>query len=142
MTHPRKLTRDAIKARVGGLELNGRELTPFVNRTQDFEPSELPAVSVLTPEETSERATKSGPLDRHLSVLVVVAIDASKADDVDDELDAWAELIEQVLKPTPVGAARRLTLTATSLDVPDVAEGDTWIGFVAMEYDAFIQDEQ
>lgn len=142
MTHPRKLTRDAIKERLAGLTLNGAELKPFGNRTQDFDPSELPAVSVLTPEETSGRVGKSAALDRTVPVLIVIAIDAAKADDVDDELDAWAELVELAMKPVPIGAARRFTLTATSLDLPGVAEGELWIGYLAMEYEAFIQDEQ
>lgn len=142
MTHPRKLTRDAIKSRLDGLERSGKTLQGFGNRTQDFEPSELPAYSVLTPEEASERAGKSAALDRHLSVLIVIAIDASKAEDVDDELDAWAELVEQGLKELPIGAARRLTLNATSLDLPAVEDGELWIGYLAMEYDALIQDDQ
>ena len=93
---------------------------------------------VLTPEEASERADKSGNVDRRLSVLIVIAIDAEKADDVDDELDGWAELVEQALKQMPLGAAKRFTLTATSLDLPAVEEGETWVGYLAMEYEAEI----
>ena len=138
MTHPRKLTRDAVKARLAGITLNDVEINRFVNRTQDLDPSELPAAAVLTPEEASERADKSGNVDRRLSVLIVIAIDAEKADDVDDELDGWAELVEQALKQMPLGAAKRFTLTATSLDLPAVEEGETWVGYLAMEYEAEI----
>ena len=138
MTHPRKTTRDAVKERLAGITLNDVEINRFVNRTQDLDPSELPAAAVLTPEEASERADKSGNVDRRLSVLIVIAIDAEKADDVDDELDGWAELVEQALKQMPLGAAKRFTLTATSLDLPAVEEGETWVGYLAMEYEAEI----
>lgn len=138
MTHPRKQIRDAIKERLEGLELDGLELKPFANRTQNFDPSELPAVSVLTPEETSERADKSGALARTLSVLVVIAINAETAEDADDTLDGWAEVVELRLQPVPIGAARQITLKATSLDLPEVEAGELWIGYLAMEYEAFV----
>jgi hypothetical protein len=138
VTHPRKQTRDAIKERLKGIAYGGRELTVVVNRTQDLEPSQLPAVAVVTPEETSERADKGAALDRRLPVLVVLIIDASKSDDVDDDLDAWAELVEQQLKQTPIGAAKRFTLTGTSLELPPVEEGETWLGYLSLEYQAEI----
>jgi hypothetical protein len=138
VTHPRKSTRDAVKERLAGLTLAGVELNRFVNRTQDLDPSELPAAAVLTPEETSERAGKSGALDRRLAVLIVIAIEAAKSDDVDDELDGWAELVEDRIKQMPIGPAKRMTLTATSLDLPAVEEGETWVGYLAMEYEAEI----
>lgn len=138
MTHPRKLTRDDVKERLKGIAYKGQELTRVVNRTQDLEPGELPAAAVVTPEETSKRATKGGELDRRFSVLIVIIIDAEKSDDVDDDLDAWAELVEDKLKLTPVGAAKRFTLTATSLDLPAVEEGEAWLGYLALEYQAEI----
>jgi hypothetical protein len=138
VTHPRKLTRDAVKVALADISYDGRTLKRVVNRTQDLEHSDLPAAAVVTPEETSQRADKSGTLDRSLSVLIVIVIDAEAADDVDDELDAWAELVEDRFKQTPIGAAKRFTLTATSLDLPDVAEGETWLGFLSLEYEAEI----
>jgi hypothetical protein len=138
VTHPRKLTRDAVKTRLAEISYDGRTLKRVVNRTEDLEHRDLPAAAVMTPEETSERADKAGALDRRLSVLIVIIIDAEAAKDVDDELDAWAELVEDRLRETPIGAAKRFTLTATSLDLPDVAEGETWLGFLSLEYEAEI----
>ena len=141
MTHPRKTLRGALKARLAGVELNGLTLTPVTNRTKDLEATKLPIAAIVTEEETSERASKSGAIDRRVQVFIVLVIEVEDAKALDDDCDAWAELVEDRLKQVPVGGARCMTLRSTSLDLPPPEEGETWIAYLALEYEAEIFGE-
>lgn len=139
MTHVRQQVRALAKQALSGLSIDSRTLNTYTNRIKDLEPSNLPSCVILTEDERSERAGKSAALDRTISVLFVVVIDAESSATIDDDLDAWAEAIELRLAAAPPAA--RFTLTATNLDLPQPEEGQQWLGFMSLEYEAKVFGE-
>jgi hypothetical protein len=135
VTHVRRTLREAVKAKLESMTLEGATLSVYTNRVKELEPDKLPAAVIITDEESSERYGKSAALERTIQCSVAIVIDAEKAKDIDDELDAWAERVESVLA-APMGDARLFTLRATSLDIPDPEEGQEWLGFLFLDYEA------
>lgn len=135
MTHVRQALREAVKAKLDVVALNGATLSVYTNRVKELSPDKLPAAVIITNEESSERYGKSAAIERTIQCSVAIVIDAEKAKDIDDELDAWAERVEAVLAG-PMGGARLFTLRATSLDIPDPEEGQEWLGFLFLDYEA------
>jgi len=129
VTHIRQRVREGIKGALDGLEFEN----VYTNRVKDIDESKLPAAVIITDDERSQRADKSGTLERTISAMVVVIIKGD-TDTLDDELDAWAEAIEPRLQKVP--PALKLTLTATSLDLQSDEDGQHWFGYLALEYEA------
>lgn len=139
MTHVRRTLREGVKERLEGLALSGETLSVYTNRVKEIHPDKLPAAVIVTEDETSERYAKPGSLQRTIRCSVVVMLDADRANDIDDELDDWSELVEMRLREVPVGGAQAFTLVSTALDIPDPEEGGaTWIGFLILEYEATV----
>lgn len=139
MTHARKALRQAVAQRLDGITRGHETLTVYTNRVKEVTPDKLPAAVIVTDSEQSESYSKSGDLQRSVQCSVVVMVDADRSDDIDDELDDWAERIELALSDLPIGGAHQFTLRSTSLDIPSPEDGGaTWIGFLILDYAAHV----
>ncbi len=136
MTHPRRLLRERSKAALADLDLAGATLNVYTNRVKELLEGHLPACVILTDDETSTRAGKAGTVDRTVRVTFAVMIDAEASSTLDDDLDDWAEQIEERLTASP--PAQRFTLVGTTLDLPEPEAGQMWIGFLFLEYEGQI----
>lgn len=139
MTHPRQVVRERTKAALAELAVADRTACVYTNRVKDLVPEKLPAIVILTNEERSSRAAKSAPVDRTIQLILGIVIDADTSETIDDDLDAWAEAVEARLTASP--PATRCTLIATTLDVPEPEEGEDWLGFLFLEYEATVFGE-
>lgn len=136
MTHPRRLLRERSKAALTDLVLGDLTLNVYTNRVKELTEESLPACVILTEDETSTRASKGGDVDRTVSVTFALMIDAEASSTLDDDLDNWAEQIEERLAANP--PAQRFTLVGTTLELPEPEEGERWIGFLFLEYEGQI----
>lgn len=138
MTHPRKTLRDSTKALLEGLtRADGAVLTFEIARAVEIQSKAgctLAWGDISTPSETSERADKQGAVDRETDLMISVTIDGDDPTVLQDELDAWAELIEDRLRTTTPAPAKRCTLTNTTLDRSQDEQGVKWIAFLDMQY--------
>lgn len=132
--HIRQQLRQAVKAKLETLDF----ASVSTNRVMDLKDADLPAAVIITEDESSERTDKRGGITRDISLLVVVIIDGS-TDTLDDDLDAWSELIEPLMRNVP--PARQIILTATGLDFRPDDEGEHWFGYLALEYQALTFEE-
>lgn len=129
--HVRKQLRDAIKIALEQIP----DLTVFTNRVKDV--SDLPYAVIITEDESSERVDKDDDLQRTIDVLIVVAIEGTADDPMDDDLDALAVLVEDKMNSL-FGLLDEMTLTATAMDNRPDEDGDQWYGFLVMNYQALV----
>jgi hypothetical protein len=141
MTHPRQTLRDATKALLEGIERDGTVLTFELARATEVQSKAgvtLAWGDISTPTEASARADKSGSLDRTVDLFISLQIDGDDPTVLQDELDAWAELIEDRLRTNTPAPAKRCTLTNTTLDRGLDEQGVKWLAFLDMQYAAQI----
>lgn len=128
--HVRKQIRDQLRTTLEGLGLR-----TFANRVAALGELELPAVTVLTEQETSERTSIDGVLKREIEVAIVVVFEGDTVS-LDDELDGQASRIEAALAASPPAATRLFVLESTSLELLSDEEGESWYGLMSMVYRA------
>ena len=133
MAHVRKQIREAVKTKVTGLTTTGSNV--FETRIYNLKPSNLPALLVSTPDETSFVGTF--PTPRPLERIVEINLDAfaKGTANLEDTLDLISEEVETALMTdiTLGGLTKDLFLKSTKSDLS--GEGKQPIGIVKMVFE-------
>lgn len=135
MIHVRKALREAVRAKLQGLTIPGSApLAVFTTRGDENNHGDMPFAIIVTNEEASERADKSGDLQRTITLGIGLCIDADVSEGVDDEMDAWALAVETALQVE----SRAMTLVRTTAELSEPEEGERWFGYLTLEYEAIV----
>lgn len=137
--HARKQIRDYVRGRIAGLDALG--LSVYTDDGPTVEEASLPAGYVLTRNETSERANKSGTMMREIELVVAIEF-AAPPEQIDDEADFYALAIETDLDTNPPPAAMLFELTATEIESFTDEDGAQWFGALALVYRAMLYTEK
>lgn len=143
MAHARKLIRAAAVAKLIGQTSAGSKVYP--NRIRPFVSngwtSQLPAIVVYTLDEQAE-IFNAAPREYLRTVQLVVEIQASADDSLDDVLDGIAESVELILlrDDTLSGTVNDLQLVRSRMALRE--EGETLIGACMIQFDAEYLDRR
>ena len=133
MAHIRKQIREAVKTKLTGLTTTGSNV--FETRVYNLKASNLPALLISTPDETSSIGTF--PTPRPLERVLELNLDgfAKSTANLDDTLDLISEEVETALTTdiTLGGLTKDIFLKSTKSDVS--GEGKQPIGIVKMIYE-------
>jgi hypothetical protein len=136
--HLRRQIREAVAALLTGLTTTGNRV--FQSRVQTLKDNQLPALVILTNEETVTQSTiHSNPLlDRQLSVQVIAKAKANT--NLDDTLDQIIKEVEMAVFASDAantlgGLVKGLVLD--SLDITFNGEAETKVGEAVMAFTAF-----
>lgn len=134
MLHPRQVIRHAVVAQLAGKTAAGARVFP--ERGDAYERSELPAIAVYAPTESTDAqswATSPRELDRRALVVVEAALEQNA--NTLDAVDALCLEIENALHAdwTLGGAASDLRLTSTEMGV--ATDGRKRIGAARLEFE-------
>lgn len=141
--HQRQLIRDAVKGQLAnrtsaGARVGSTRLTPYNPKR-----NELPAISIYTMSEQSDRDSLNGApreLTRELTVEIAgAAVCDVNADDPAAPLDALAKEIEAVIDADPYLSGtvgdRGALLASTDVAFPDL-KADPVVGIITITYSA------
>lgn len=127
--HARQQIRDAVVTALTGLDITGSNV--FKTRVHRFEEETLPALSVYTLQEDSERETM-GTRAQSRTVSIAVDIAVQQNTTPDDTLDDIAADVEAAMVAAWTGASgiwgsiRNLTLTSTVVRMTGEGEQPTF----------------
>ena len=132
--HQRKVIRKAIVQALTDKTSAGPRVS--TTRVDDYQESELPAISVYTSSELVDGDSRTSALEltRELTVDIVGAVAVRSTEQLEDELDDFAAEIEAVFDSDPYigGPASVSVLAATEPSIK--LGGDTPIGFITLSY--------
>lgn len=132
MSHVRKQIREAVVSAVTGLTTTGSNV--FEARIFNFNPSNLPALIVSTPSETSfpNSFPTPRPIERDLEVLIVGY--ARENSNLEDKLDLIAKEVETALASdlTLGGLCKDLSLSSTKSEL--TGEGQKPLGIIQLVF--------
>ncbi len=143
MAHQRKLIRAAAVAKLTGQTAVGSKV--YANRIKPFVSngwaSQLPAIVVYTLDEQAE-IYNAAPREYLRTVQLVVEIQASADEALDDVLDDIAAQVELILlrDDTLSGTVNDLQLARSRMALKD--EGETLIGACMLQFDAQYLDRR
>ncbi len=130
----RKEVRDQIKASLLHCVTFAGE-NVFTSRSRKLDSHEMPAILIYTP---SERVGvfNASPLEYKRVCTVKIEIAAEGGDDIEDQLDDWAKLIEQamVFHDTLNDTVDEIILLSVDSEIS--SEGEKIIGGLALTYEA------
>jgi len=132
--HQRKVIRKAVIQALTGVTRAADRVSSA--RVDDYQKSELPAISVFMSGELvdSDSRTSTLELTRELTVDIVGAVAVGPTEQLDDVLDDFAAEIEAVLDDDPYIGGTAVDSVIASTDHTVKLGGDKPIGYVALTY--------
>lgn len=132
MIHQRKVIRDAVKDLLLGNTPAADKV--FTNRPLPFEDASLPAIFIYALGEEVERSNVyDGELKRILNLSIEARIKATAS--LDDEMDAIALTVEQLMGAEDALVDIALTVNLASTEMEIGADGIKPIGAIRLNYE-------
>lgn len=145
MTHITTQIRSAAKALLA--DMDGISAASS-SRLRTWGDSDLPCVSVWTPNETLTLHDKGSfgeapTIKRNIQMFIEVIFEVSDEDSADVEADAWKVKIEQQMATTFSNLVQYLIPVTASEDFAvDDDDGSEWFGRVTYEFEAHTYTEE